>query len=186
MLKESSAPGSLELVRDFVNSLDLDHPELDPFLTTETAAAWIVEHGGSGDPPHPREIEALRDLREALRTDLVGHATGIPESRTWPTVATLLGGTGLKIAMGPAGDMRLVALGGSAADALRGNLAAAIYDALRDGSWRRLKACRKHTCLYAFYDRSKNASGTWCNMAVCGNRAKAERRRARERSQGSD
>ena len=30
MTKDYSAPGSLELVRQFVNSLDLDHPELDP------------------------------------------------------------------------------------------------------------------------------------------------------------
>ena len=44
---------------------------------------------------------------------------------------------------------------------------------MADGTWRRLKACREDTCQWAFYDRSKNRSGTWCSMAVCGNRAKA-------------
>ena len=46
-----------------------------------------------------------------------------------------------------------------------------------DGSWSRLKVCADHQCLWAFYDQSKNRSRSWCNMAVCGNRAKARRRR---------
>ena len=40
-----------------------------------------------------------------------------------------------------------------------GQLAAAVYDALRDGTWSRLKACRKHGCLYAFYDRTEERLG---------------------------
>ena len=49
-------------------------------------------------------------------------------------------------------------------------------------AWKRLKACRLHTCEWAFYDHTKNRSGAWCNMAVCGNRAKA--RAYRERRAG--
>jgi predicted RNA-binding Zn ribbon-like protein len=33
-----------------------------------------------------------------------------------------------------------------------------------------MKACRQ--CEYAFYDRSKNRSATWCAMSICGNRTK--------------
>ena len=35
----------------------------------------------------------------------------------------------------------------------------------------RLKICPN--CEWLFIDRSKNRSRTWCDMAVCGNRAKA-------------
>jgi len=49
-----------------------------------------------------------------------------------------------------------------------------------EGSWYRLKACRR--CRWVFYDHSKNRSGTWCSMITCGNRIKADayRRRRRE------
>jgi predicted RNA-binding Zn ribbon-like protein len=186
MSRDQSAPGSLELVRLFVNSLDLDHPEHDPFLTGGTAAQWLGARGFAANAPSAVELEALRDLREALRADLVSHGGAGSGGRTWPAVATLLAGTGLEVVFAPSGGVQLVPRGDSATATLRGSLAAAIYDAVRDGSWRRLKACRKHSCLFAFYDRSKNGSGAWCNMAVCGNRVKAERRRARERSKAPD
>lgn len=38
---------------------------------------------------------------------------------------------------------------------------------------RRLKTCS--SCGWLFVDRSKNRSRVWCDMAVCGNRAKARR-----------
>ncbi|NLS03071.1 hypothetical protein HGP14_06750 [Rhizobium sp. P32RR-XVIII] len=37
----------------------------------------------------------------------------------------------------------------------------------------RMKICRN--CGWLFIDRSKNKSRAWCDMAVCGNRAKANR-----------
>jgi predicted RNA-binding Zn ribbon-like protein len=63
-------------------------------------------------------------------------------------------------------------------------LFAAVAAAMADGSWSRLKACRRHACRWAFYDHSRNRSGTWCSMAVCGNRVKVAdyRRRIRGRS----
>jgi len=39
----------------------------------------------------------------------------------------------------------------------------------------RLKLCPGHDCGWIFLDRSKNNSRRWCDMAVCGNRAKARR-----------
>jgi predicted RNA-binding Zn ribbon-like protein len=52
---------------------------------------------------------------------------------------------------------------------------------MRDGTWDRMKACRADDCEWAFYDSSRNRSGTWCSMEVCGNRAKARAFRARHR-----
>jgi predicted RNA-binding Zn ribbon-like protein len=48
-----------------------------------------------------------------------------------------------------------------------------------DGSFARLKACRSDACQWAFVDNARNRSRQWCDMAVCGNRAKARRFRSR-------
>ncbi|TCR93000.1 CGNR zinc finger domain-containing protein [Rhizobium sp. BK376] len=45
----------------------------------------------------------------------------------------------------------------------------------------RMKICGN--CGWLFIDRSKNKSRTWCDMAVCGNRAKANRHYRRKREE---
>jgi predicted RNA-binding Zn ribbon-like protein len=60
-----------------------------------------------------------------------------------------------------------------------GKLLAIAYRARIEGTWARLKACPDEGCGWAFYDRSRNRSSTWCSMAVCGNRAKARAFRER-------
>jgi predicted RNA-binding Zn ribbon-like protein len=54
-------------------------------------------------------------------------------------------------------------------------------DAQLDGSWARLKVCANDECRWAFYDRSRNHGGTWCEMSACGNRLKNREFRARRR-----
>lgn len=44
---------------------------------------------------------------------------------------------------------------------------------------KRLKVCPN--CNWLFLDRSRNSSRMWCDMAVCGNRAKAKRHYQRQR-----
>ena len=50
---------------------------------------------------------------------------------------------------------------------------ARVVQAVNDGTWSRLKACHEPGCRWAFYDSSKNHSGRWCSMSVCGSRDKA-------------
>jgi predicted RNA-binding Zn ribbon-like protein len=62
--------------------------------------------------------------------------------------------------------------------------AATAHSALRlavqpDGE--RLKICPN--CHWLFFDRSRNRSRNWCDMAVCGNRAKASRHYMRRRGE---
>jgi predicted RNA-binding Zn ribbon-like protein len=56
-----------------------------------------------------------------------------------------------------------------------------IRRAQEDGTWSRLKVCANPDCQWAFYDRSRNQQGNWCDMAVCGNRLKNRQLRARRR-----
>lgn len=48
---------------------------------------------------------------------------------------------------------------------------------LEAGRRARIRICRN--CAWLFADRSRNGSRAWCDMAVCGNRRKAERHRRR-------
>jgi predicted RNA-binding Zn ribbon-like protein len=57
-----------------------------------------------------------------------------------------------------------------------------VSDAQRDGTWAHLKACANDDCRWAFYDRSRNHGGTWCDMATCGNKLKNREFRARRRT----
>ncbi|RLK60599.1 CGNR zinc finger domain-containing protein [Actinokineospora cianjurensis] len=47
------------------------------------------------------------------------------------------------------------------------------------GEWDRVKICPADDCRWAFFDRSRNRSRTWCSMRVCGNREKARTWRER-------
>jgi predicted RNA-binding Zn ribbon-like protein len=45
---------------------------------------------------------------------------------------------------------------------------------LREGDPTRLKQCPGEHCGWVFFDMTKNKSRRWCEMSVCGNRAKAK------------
>ncbi|MGW1912965.1 CGNR zinc finger domain-containing protein [Streptomyces sp. NPDC002076] len=59
------------------------------------------------------------------------------------------------------------------------------YQAQYTDTLRRLKSCRNTRCLTAFYDRSRNNSGVWHDVRVCGNAANLRNYRARKRA-GAD
>ena len=79
-------------------------------------------------------------------------------------------------------DLRVVFADGAIVFESRDAILAAVAHAMADGSWARLKACRSGTCQWAFVDEARNRSRQWCDMAVCGNRAKAKRFRSRQAS----
>lgn len=54
-------------------------------------------------------------------------------------------------------------------------------DLLTSESLRDVKRCAADTCAWFFLDTSKNKSRRWCDMKVCGNRAKARAFQARAR-----
>ena len=54
-------------------------------------------------------------------------------------------------------------------------------DALVIGELSRIRRCADGRCPRVFYDGTKNGRRRWCDMATCGNRAKAARHRVRMR-----
>ena len=65
-------------------------------------------------------------------------------------------------------------------DGVLARLLVPVTHAAMDGSWARVKACVADDCQWAFWDSSRNRSGRWCDMAVCGNREKVRTYRSRQ------
>lgn len=85
-----------------------------------------------------------------------------------PVVVTVDAGDG-SAALAPADEGPLLS-----------RVAAAVAQALVEGTWTRLKACEAVDCHWAYYDRSPAGRGRWCSMQVCGARAKMRRYRAKD------
>ena len=63
---------------------------------------------------------------------------------------------------------------GDGPDAACALVLAIVFVARAEGTLRRLKVCPHAHCGWAFYDFSRNRSGQWCSMRICGNRTKGE------------
>jgi predicted RNA-binding Zn ribbon-like protein len=67
-------------------------------------------------------------------------------------------------------------------EAALGPIALAAVKLFTEGDLHRVRECGGHACGWLFYDRSKNNRRRWCEMEVCGNRAKQRRLAARRRA----
>jgi predicted RNA-binding Zn ribbon-like protein len=67
-------------------------------------------------------------------------------------------------------------------EAALGPMALAAVRLFTEGDFHRIRECGGHACGWLFYDRSKNNRRRWCEMEVCGNRAKQRRLAARRRA----
>jgi predicted RNA-binding Zn ribbon-like protein len=174
-----AAPGQLELVRAFVNTLDIE-AGTDDLAERAGLRRWLAATG----LPSPGEVTAadLREaivVREALRAVLRAHVTGTVETAGLAGLRDVAGRLPIRLAIADDGSPAAVPDGTSVAASLSAILLIAA-EAAATGTWQRLKACGADDCQWAFYDRSPTRSGCWCSMAVCGSRAKSRsyRRRA--------
>jgi predicted RNA-binding Zn ribbon-like protein len=165
-LDKQAAPGSLEDVRQLLNSW---------LIPNETRVAEDRFEAYADERTVPTEHRPpLRQLRDELRP-VVGNATGIDDVlNAWMEI----------VAVRPHvvdGSVTYRHAGG-----LAGQLVTATLSAVASGRWQRLKACPD--CRWVFYDHTRNGSKRWCLMTAggpegrsCGSIAKvsAYRRRAR-------
>jgi predicted RNA-binding Zn ribbon-like protein len=68
-----------------------------------------------------------------------------------------------------------------AAERLFGPIMQSALDLLTGPHRRRVRECAGDGCGWLFLDTSKAGRRRWCSMAICGNRAKAQRHRQRRR-----
>ena len=179
-----SAPGRLELVRQFVNTADLA-AGADELEGLDGLAAWLRERAliGPGDHLAPDDRQRALAVREALRDLLENRSGGSPDEAAVRALNAAGAGALLRVAFDRHGTPQPEPVAGGLDRAL-GELFAIIHSAAVDGTWDRLKVCADDGCRWAFYDHSRNRSRSWCNMASCGNRAKARSYRRRHSAAG--
>ena len=158
----------LATLQAFVNTADLN-AGTDELADLPGITRWAAGAGLAGSAFDEADRERIVAFREALRQLLLGRVD--PQA---------LGEARLVVSVGPDGAARL-APAERGADGVIAALLAVVARAQADGTWSRMKACPADGCHWAFYDRSRNRSRTWCSMSECGNRAKARSYRARQR-----
>lgn len=177
-----AAPQPLRVVQELVNSIDLEN-EVEWLGTPEELQAWLGQRGLDGrERPTRAAVKRVHELRLTLRELLIANN----EHRTAPEAADALQQTAMRarltlhldehghLALAPQAD---------GVDGALGRILAIVHEAMAEGTWHRLKACRE--CAWAYYDYSKNRSATWCSMAICGNRTKTRAYRRRRTGAGS-
>jgi predicted RNA-binding Zn ribbon-like protein len=176
----TEAPGQLELVRRFLNTWTYEGP-VEKLPDPASLRDWLVEHDlmDASGTVDAGELDRARTLRDALRDQLRAHHGGAVDPAAAAIVDAAARRARLRAHFGADDAMHLVPEAGGVDGGL-GRLLAIVGDAMRDGTWSRLKVCPADDCRYAFYDTSRNRSGVWCTMGVCGNRAKVRSFRERE------
>jgi predicted RNA-binding Zn ribbon-like protein len=168
-LLDAEAPGRLELVRRFANTLDVEHGR-EALHSPAQLRKLLLELGlvDRGVRVTAADLERAHELRHTLRQ-----------------LALANNGVGTDVALEATLTVRVDDRDGVLEPAERdvdgafADLVGIVYTAMADGSWSRLKACRRDVCHWLFYDRSRNRSAVWCQMSVCGNRTKTKAYRAR-------
>lgn len=177
------APAPLDRVQSLVNTVDIEIGQ-DRLARPDDARPWLVDNGllDPGAALTDQNLDQVRGVREALRALLIHNAGGPePGADAVRVLRGLAESSRTRALLDDHGNVELRAAGGSMSERL-GELLVVVRDAQRDGTWARLKACANEDCRWAFYDQSRNRGGSWCTMAVCGNRLKNRDFRARRRT----
>lgn len=174
-----AAPGGLILVQAFVNTNDIEGKH-DQLATPEHLRDWLARHGLPVDDSlrSQADLHKVLAVREALRALALANNGGPLSAAAVRTLDWVGTEVRLRVRFDPGGRARLEPASAGVSGALD-RILAEVYAAMAAGTWPRLKACRNDACRWVFYDRSKNRSGAWCTMSICGEKLKARAYRRR-------
>jgi len=185
----------LDTAFDFLNTLELENGSLVERLSSlDTAVAWLVDAGVASDATavtgHARSAAERDDVlhrliatRTALRdvAHAVAHEQAPPRSAIVEVNRALASRERIELVAADDG----VRLGhshvGDPIDDVLARIAEPIVREIGNGHDDRIRICASDTCRWLFYDESRAGRRRWCDMATCGNRAKAQRHRARQK-----
>ena len=172
-------PTELAKLQAFVNTLDLE-TNVDSVADRVALKRWLVEQGllARSAKVDNADVTKARGLREAIRTVLMANDGHRVPAKAVATLNRRLESLPLHVHFNTEAQPEVAPLASGVDRALAG-LVAGIPSAVASGAWARFKVCANDTCRWAFYDHSKNQSGRWCSMRVCGNRVKTKAYRAR-------
>jgi predicted RNA-binding Zn ribbon-like protein len=157
-----------------VNTLDIENG-VEELSSPEALRAALPL--SADEPLDGADLDHGLAVREALRLLLLANNGAAFPDEARSVLERASAAAHLTLELDEAGTARLVPRAGGLDGAI-GQVLAAVYGAMADGTWARLKACPREVCHWVFYDASRNRSGKWCAMSVCGNRTKKARLRA--------
>jgi predicted RNA-binding Zn ribbon-like protein len=185
----------LETAFEFLNTIELENGALVERLTSlDTALTWLVDAGVASDATAITALARSAAARGVLLARLITTRTALrdvahavaheePPPRTSIDEVNRALASRERIELVAADDG--VRLGhshvGDAVDDLLARIAEPIVREIGNGHDERIRICANDTCRWLFYDESRAGRRRWCDMATCGNRAKAQRHRARQR-----
>jgi predicted RNA-binding Zn ribbon-like protein len=193
--------GSLCL--DFANTVD-ERPRPEPrghLLVYKDLCDW-AEQAGVLEPQGARALwraaekapqKARRDLSRAkkLRESLFSVFSNIargeePDKKALDSVNKFISGVLANLVLVPSEDGFVRRFSGRSDELERPLNAVALsaLDLLTSPSLDRIRLCASERCDWLFLDNSKNRSRRWCDMSVCGNRAKASRHYQKKKVKG--
>ncbi len=150
-------------------------------LDAERAAAMLkrAQQQPTGASAALHEASRIRNVLRAL-----AERSGTPAERTMNAaigeINRILGRSAGTRRVEPRSDGGFVRNFVTAGDVFAGLLIPVIEsaaDALVNGELERVRRCADPRCSRVFFDGSRNGKRRWCEMATCGNRAKAARHR---------
>lgn len=175
------APGDLEVLRAFLNTYEIEEErDLGPREMTE----WMRGHDllEGGEALSESDLGKAVTFREALRDVLEIEHDHEREAAALELLNETARVTPLTVRFASSETAELVPAA-EGVDAAIARLLALAYGSIQQGTWTRLKTCKRHDCRWVFYDHSRNRSSNWCSMEVCGNRTKVERFREKSRAE---
>ncbi len=168
MTKEDSqaAPGTLEVVRTFLNTWRIPNDTREPIdelvsLSTMQRfySTWFADSGGDSEVSIVPEL--VRQLRADLRNILgKSDVLVLNEWLSRQPVEVMLSHD--------AEEMPILRYKPARVQGCRlcAEVVALVVEAIARSTWMRLKACPD--CQWAFYDRTKNKNKVWCLMTASG------------------
>ena len=184
---------SLDDTFDFLNTIELESGSLvDHFESFDDAATWLIGRGVCHSGRGPAALLApgvgpddalarVRTVRGALRE--VAHAISHERPADTSALAEVNRAIGARERIELVGAPDGASVGhshvGDPLDDALARLADPLVHEIGAGRSDRVRICANDTCRWVFYDESRAGRRRWCDMATCGNRAKAARHRAR-------
>ncbi len=141
------------------------------------------------DRPAPSEAARILEKARTLREALFGIFSAVAAGRAAPGDALAILNGALpealaRLSLAPSG--RAFAWRWADKGPAAGRILTPVIDSaaelLTSPDLTRVRECQSDTCAWLFLDTSRNRTRRWCDMTVCGNRAKARRHYERARN----
>jgi predicted RNA-binding Zn ribbon-like protein len=187
------APDGLALVQEILNTRAIGRAGDDLLAGEAVGQDWLrgavreqaKRQGGAAPAGEPgaADLAAVRELRARL-VEILQSRGRLDDDGRPAAPARASGRVAAELLVGRDGEVRLVPPKAASWGSWLVSAAwAEVLLAQHAGTWARLKLCREPACASAFYDLSRNNSGVWHDVRVCGNAANLRASRLRRKQQ---